>query len=441
MAKKLTLKDMQSIAESMGGKCLSKEYINAKTKLEWQCEKGHKWWSKPKDVLYTNSWCSECSHLSRKAEVFQRICKLCGKEFFKTQYKISKGEGKFCSKKCFNLWRVGKTYRSYPDKIERTCLVCGKLFKITPSVTRKENSGKYCSKKCHNQSMWGKRKDAWVELKCSGCSKLFVAPKHKAKEAKFCSIGCQKTRVEKKCENCGKIFWVEPNRLKDKRGKYCSTICYIKVKRKNYKKQIDSNDVVNLYLNEKLNGWEIAKIYGCPPALIYKTIREAGFTIRDQSECGKLSMRKPERIEANRKAILKQYASGAFPRQTNTRPERIIKEELIKLGLKEGEDFIHQYTLNNKFRVDFYFPKRNLIVECDGDYWHANPVKHAGKSLRTAQVRTLKLDNAKNAYIGTIDDGSWKLMRLWETDINKNAKKCVDIIMNALTSSNYVNNS
>lgn len=23
-----------------------------------------------------------------------------------------------------------------------------------------------------------------------------------------------------------------------------------------------------------------------------------------------------------------------------------------------------------KFRADFYLPKKNLIIECDGEYWH-----------------------------------------------------------------------
>ena len=25
-----------------------------------------------------------------------------------------------------------------------------------------------------------------------------------------------------------------------------------------------------------------------------------------------------------------------------------------------------------KFRADFYLPKRNLVIECDGEYWHMN---------------------------------------------------------------------
>lgn len=141
---------------------------------------------------------------------------------------------------------------------------------------------------------------------------------------------------------------------------------------------------------------------------------------------------RPEIAETSRKTLLKLYESGTFPRQTNTLPERMVKEELIKRGFKEGEDFIHQYKLNEKFFVDFIFPKEKVIVECDGDYWHANPKKYANKTLNEAQQNTAKVDKSKNAYISKLDNSSWKLLRFWETDIKKNASNCVDKIEDAL---------
>jgi len=47
VAEKLTIKEMQEIAESRGGKCLSKEYVNNYTKLKWQCDEGHTWKATP----------------------------------------------------------------------------------------------------------------------------------------------------------------------------------------------------------------------------------------------------------------------------------------------------------------------------------------------------------------------------------------------------------
>ena len=43
------------------GLCLSTEYINSKTKMLWQCEKGHQWLAVWSHVNYSESWCPDCS--------------------------------------------------------------------------------------------------------------------------------------------------------------------------------------------------------------------------------------------------------------------------------------------------------------------------------------------------------------------------------------------
>lgn len=58
---KLTIKEMQIIAKERGGKCLSKCYIDIKTKLQWQCSEGHKWSAMPSLVKHHNSWCPVCA--------------------------------------------------------------------------------------------------------------------------------------------------------------------------------------------------------------------------------------------------------------------------------------------------------------------------------------------------------------------------------------------
>jgi very-short-patch-repair endonuclease len=40
----------------------------------------------------------------------------------------------------------------------------------------------------------------------------------------------------------------------------------------------------------------------------------------------------------------------------------------------------------------------------------------------------MKLDKAKNAYIGKVDEGSWTLLRFWESEINKDVSAIVDKI-------------
>jgi hypothetical protein len=58
-SKKLTIQEMQLLAFSRGGKCLSKKYVNSRTKLEWECSEGHRWEATPAKVRY-GQWCPSC---------------------------------------------------------------------------------------------------------------------------------------------------------------------------------------------------------------------------------------------------------------------------------------------------------------------------------------------------------------------------------------------
>jgi len=56
---RLTIEQMQKLAKTRGGKCLSKKYINSVTKLTWQCAEEHKWKAVPASVV-SGRWCAIC---------------------------------------------------------------------------------------------------------------------------------------------------------------------------------------------------------------------------------------------------------------------------------------------------------------------------------------------------------------------------------------------
>lgn len=62
----LTIAEMEETAKKRGGVCLSKIYVNAKTKLEWKCELGHVWDATPDSIRNKNSWCPICNTQKRK---------------------------------------------------------------------------------------------------------------------------------------------------------------------------------------------------------------------------------------------------------------------------------------------------------------------------------------------------------------------------------------
>lgn len=139
------------------------------------------------------------------------------------------------------------------------------------------------------------------------------------------------------------------------------------------------------------------------------------------------------RSERSTATLLRLYESGTFPRQANTKPERQIKEELIKRGYKEGTDFIHQYRFMNKFMCDFCFPQQKVVVEAYGDFWHANPKKYpVGSVLHSHQIKGMGRDKSKKAYIEKVDHHSWVYLIIWESDIKQDVAKCVDRIEEVL---------
>lgn len=42
--------------------------------------------------------------------------------------------------------------------------------------------------------------------------------------------------------------------------------------------------------------------------------------------------------------------------------------------------YLHQYSIGS-FYVDFYIPLYNLVIEVDGDYWHANPIRYNSSDI------------------------------------------------------------
>jgi hypothetical protein len=56
-----TIQEMQLLAKSKEGVCLSKIYINSKTNLWWECKHGHRWQSTLLSIKNRNSWCPVCA--------------------------------------------------------------------------------------------------------------------------------------------------------------------------------------------------------------------------------------------------------------------------------------------------------------------------------------------------------------------------------------------
>ena len=68
----LTLLDMRKVAKERGGYCLSTAYVNVDTKLQWECDRGHTWWSRPDNIIYGQTWCPECAYEAMRGKKRRR---------------------------------------------------------------------------------------------------------------------------------------------------------------------------------------------------------------------------------------------------------------------------------------------------------------------------------------------------------------------------------
>jgi hypothetical protein len=81
----VTILHMRQIAAERGGKCLSKEYQNNHTPLQWRCGEGHEWWARPQDIRRT--WCPYCARTVRlEIKDLRRIARSRGGKLLSTLY-------------------------------------------------------------------------------------------------------------------------------------------------------------------------------------------------------------------------------------------------------------------------------------------------------------------------------------------------------------------
>jgi very-short-patch-repair endonuclease len=109
-----------------------------------------------------------------------------------------------------------------------------------------------------------------------------------------------------------------------------------------------------------------------------------------------ISHKKPELIKKLRELRSKQI----FPLK-DTSIEIKIQNYLRELKI---EFFTHTYIkdINHSYQCDILIPSINLVIECDGDYWHKYPVGNEIDHIRTSEL---------------IEKG-FKVLRLWEKEIN-----------------------
>ena len=108
---------------------------------------------------------------------------------------------------------------------------------------------------------------------------------------------------------------------------------------------------------------ELAKKCSCSATRIQWILKRERAKIRTPSESAKLYI---EKNPNEKKRLLELRMNQEIPK-TDTTIELKVKDQLEKLNMV----FVHPFNLGDRFQCDFYIPILNLIIECDGDYWHS----------------------------------------------------------------------
>lgn len=145
MATLTSLNDLHHSAKINRGKCLSKEYIDAFTPVEWQCERGHRF-ALVHRAVKQGAWCNQCLIDEKKKHKLKELVKLakirkgwlvsnhyvnartkyqwkCSRNhLFKALY-INVKNGNWC-KKCTAIERREKEFSELKKVIEKKGAIC-----------------------------------------------------------------------------------------------------------------------------------------------------------------------------------------------------------------------------------------------------------------------------------------------------------------------------
>jgi DNA mismatch endonuclease, patch repair protein len=113
-------------------------------------------------------------------------------------------------------------------------------------------------------------------------------------------------------------------------------------------------------------------------------------------------------------------------RKTDTRPEKVLRLELHRLGLRYRKYFAIQLP-TTKVRPDIVFSGLKVAVFVDGCFWHGCP-EHGGRPVANAEywtakrLRNLARDEKVNSELRR---AGWLSVRIWEHEALESAVRLV----------------
>jgi len=177
--------------------------------------------------------------------------------------------------------------------------------------------------------------------------------------------------------------------------------------------KLNKETLEKLYCVDKLDLYEISKIYGVSPSGVLYRMRKFNIKTRNKSEASKIIYtKKPYLREVHRKNA-NIGKTGIF-RKCNNYSNTWIEREFEKYCIENNIKFQRQFQITqDTHRYDFLIGKKT-IVELDGLYWH-NKQKQKEKDKSHEEFAK------QNGYV---------IIRFTDKQIKETKSECFKIIRN-----------
>jgi very-short-patch-repair endonuclease len=175
--------------------------------------------------------------------------------------------------------------------------------------------------------------------------------------------------------------------------------------------------------SEGYSTYEISKKFNVSQKTIENRLKQSRFKLRrrgEHTERTKLKIKqtlirkgiKPMVINRNAWNKGKPVSEKERLRLKSMRAKQIfpLKDSSIEIKVRNFleklkiEYYQHKYmNIKNSYQCDFFIPSMNLVIECDGNYWHKYPIGNEIDHIRTSEL---------------IQKG-FKVLRIWEFEIKE----------------------
>lgn len=338
-------------------------------------------------------------------------CSHCNNILIRHEYRLNRSKFHFCNKECRESFEKYNTTSTRKKKIIIVnCEVCEGKLERTPFQVKTSKTGKFfCNKHCRSKWDSIKFNSLKVIKNCIICNKEMIGTNSRMEEQKYCSLNCIAKNKSINgtssvtCNRCGIVFTKKNSMIYN--SNFCSKKCS-----NEYTSEISKLNRPKLICVICNNIYEVLPSQSERSKTCSRTCRNEHLSILIKTDT--------EYIKAYKQRGITSYLSQS---KSDTKPELMVKEWLIENNI----DFEAQLLMHDKFIVDFYLPKYNQVLEVNGDYWHANPIKYGEgkKELNEHQLKQIKKDKARKNYLETC---GYKFSIAWENDIYKDVNTLME---------------